>query len=282
MKRNLIFLVAGLMALALTSCRNEGKETTVEIAWDTLTYNHLIADQYEAGISYDINVVLPKEGLNEAYTAIRHQLLTQLFAMPMSYGECDSIKLDLNDAQACLKAYLDANQKCLDDILASFKEDGLEAPPYDIHWECNNTLKPVMVNDTLITFLLNYANYAGGAHGIHGAVYMTFDTQTGEQLHDKDIFLKGTDEQLNHLLQNSLMHYCEKFEEQALTTADFEIDMLHINDNFYLTPDSIYYTYNVYEIAPYAYGSHTFGFSAKEALPYLNKESLAYKYWNLK
>jgi len=280
MKKGLILFFVGLMALGIVSCGYHSDEQVVEPEWDTLKYKQEITKQNAPGIAYDINVVLPKE-ISHSYADIRMQLLPQLFALPIISDGTDSIDLDITDAQGCLTAYLKQNKRVQDEAVANIKAEGMDVMQYEMHWENNIELKPIMVNGMLVTFMLNYYSFAGGAHGIHGTNYMTFDVRTGEQIHDKEIFREGTQVQLDKLLHNSLIHYCELNKEAGLTPDDFDIEMLHTNDNYYLTSDSIYYTYNVYEIAPYAYGSHTLGFSAKEALPYLNKESLVYNYWKL-
>lgn len=283
MKKHILLFLFILMALALTSCRHNEEMTCTELAWDTLTHLYQQEDYTVPGISYQINVVLPKDSLCPAHTAMRQQLLDRLFGTSIAW-EPDSLKLDLSDAHKCLDTYLNANQKALDKVAAEYAPGGVgeaQMATASLFWGNELKLSPVMVDDTFITFALFYYNYIGGVHGIYGTYYLTFNAQTGEQVHDKDFFLPNTEEALDDLLQTALMHYCEHNDEVALSTNDFETQYLHTNDNFRLTPDSIYYTFNVYEIASYPVGCHTFGFSAQEAKPYLNPQSIVYQYWKL-
>lgn len=271
------------MLFALSSCQRGVKETCGELTWDTITHISKQEDFTIPGISYEISVVLPKDSLCPAFSAIRQQLLSRLFGTSIAW-EPDSLELDLTNAHKCLATYLKANQKSLDEAAADHAPNGIDETQMataSLFWSNNIELKPILIGDTLITFELNHYNYIGGAHGIYGTYFLTFNAQTGEQLHDKDIFAPGTEKALDDLLQTALMHYCEHNEEAVLSTNDFETQYLHTNDNFRLTPDSIYYTFNVYEIASYPVGSHTFGFSALEAKPYLNPKSIVYQYWKL-
>ena len=161
------------MALALTSCRHNEEVTCPELAWDTLTHLYQQEDYTVPGISYQINVVLPKDSLCPAHTAMRQQLLDRLFGTSIAW-EPDSLKLDLSDAHKCLDTYLNANQKALDKVAAEYAPGGVgeaQMATASLFWGNELKLSPVMVDDTFITFALFYYNYIGGVHGIYGTYY---------------------------------------------------------------------------------------------------------------
>lgn len=304
MKSPLAIIPILLWVFAISSCQQAAQETACDISWDTISFHQEGSEQQIARIDYKIDIVIPKSDVNEALTSIRQQLLAQLFSYPLSSDdETDFVALDLSNALECLDHYVEYNQR--DWLNAAAYHEATrpgndetkrsrilrtEQTPWStwtcyMPWSDAIELRPFLVDDAFVTFILNKSSFTGGAHGDYSTTYLTFDTQTGDPIYDTDLFQGGTEGELSHLLRASLVNYCENYADLAhdtddiLDTADFWIENLLPNSNFFLTPDSIYYTFNVHEIAPYCCGCHTFGFSAQEAKPYLNRQSIAYKYW---
>jgi hypothetical protein len=91
--------------------------------------------------------------------------------------------------------------------------------------------------------------YTGGAHAINNITNFVFDLKTGKRLSQEDIFAENYQEALNlqfiEILRDTL-----KYPDND--TYDFEVFMP--NGNFTFMPDTLVYTLNPYEIAPYSSG----------------------------
>lgn len=90
--------------------------------------------------------------------------------------------------------------------------------------------------------------YTGGAHGIPTATCVNFDTKTGKQITESDLFTSGYQEKLSKKIMN------------ALSSEDKDMlfsDTVEPNGNFLLTNEGITYVYNPYEITAFAAGIPT-------------------------
>lgn len=103
----------------------------------------------------------------------------------------------------------------------------------------------VCVEDKFVSVRYSRSTYEGGAHGYHEDIALNFDTKTGKQITESDLFISG---------------YQEKLEQKILACMDKETremlfsDQAEPNGNFMLTDKGIYYYFNPYEIGPYAAG----------------------------
>ena len=100
--------------------------------------------------------------------------------------------------------------------------------------------------------------YQGGAHGTYVMNVMNFDTRTGQLLSMDDIFKPGYERPLLRLIMKHMAQDME-LKDDSLSTlreAGFFYDMEPVLPQvFQLRQDSIFFTYNVYDIAPYALGA---------------------------
>ena len=103
----------------------------------------------------------------------------------------------------------------------------------------------VCVEDKFVSVRYSRSIYEGGAHGYHEDIALNFDTKTGKQITESDLFISG---------------YQEKLEQKILACMDKEFremlfsDQAEPNGNFMLTDKGIYYYFSPYEIGPYVAG----------------------------
>lgn len=100
-----------------------------------------------------------------------------------------------------------------------------------------------------------YTYSAGAAHGLHGVGNYTIDRRSKDVISEGDLFIDGYEAELGKVLQRALVKYLGRKNAQEVEKEDgFSITDLSGNDNFRLDAKGMTYTYNPYEIAPYAFG----------------------------
>lgn len=116
----------------------------------------------------------------------------------------------------------------------------------------------------LCTYSINYEDYTGGAHGMRGNYYYVFDTKTGAQVTEEDLFAEDCDtEALEDLIYDRLL---EGLDEEAWQAV---YERPSLNGNFSVDEDGITWWYNAYEIAPYVLGTLSSTLSWDELAPFL-------------
>lgn len=131
-------------------------------------------------------------------------------------------------------------------------------------------------NHILSMELLKYA-YTGGAHGMTNISYCNIDLDTGNTLSYSDIFNPDSDSLLGIILTRSLYTDREIPHDISLKEAGYFVDSILPNDNFFVNADGIGFTYNTYEIAPYASGQTTILLKFNEILPLMLEGNSVYK-----
>lgn len=116
--------------------------------------------------------------------------------------------------------------------------------------------RPSTENPEYLVYIINTSSYRGGAHGMYGCQFLNFNPSNGHLMTLNDVFKANYKKTVNELLLNKLMKdtgsaNLEELEDKAyLQDTD-----IYPSNNFRLGKDSIYFFYNVYEIAPYSSGT---------------------------
>ncbi len=121
----------------------------------------------------------------------------------------------------------------------------------------------VWYNDKNILVLeSNIFEYTGGAHGLGSTDFLIYDLENGKYLGYDDIFLEGKEEAIYELLE-------KKVNEKSENDDNFYVSELYITENIALDGNSIYFSYDPYEIAPYSVGYIKLAITYKELSQYL-------------
>jgi hypothetical protein len=112
------------------------------------------------------------------------------------------------------------------------------------------------------------ASYAfeGGAHGNHGSGYHTLDIATGKELKLADLVKPGFEEKWAALGRAEILRSRGQKPEASLKEAGLFDDNLELNENWFLVPGGIGFSYSPYEIAAYAMGSIEFTLPWKDII----------------
>lgn len=118
-----------------------------------------------------------------------------------------------------------------------------------------NSNKILFQNESLLSYAVEYSDYEGGAHGSYRIIYTNIDLNELVTLSEEDLFVPGYFKPLTEKIVAQLMkNYDATVPDSLLMRGFFTIEDIVPNNNFWLDKDNIHYSYNQYEIAPYAMG----------------------------
>ena len=135
-------------------------------------------------------------------------------------------------------------------------------------------------DDHIITIQKDLYTYsAGAAHGLHGVGNYSLDRKSKDVISEGDLFIDGYGLELNKVLQRALIKSLGRKTAQEVEKEDgIYVADLTSNDNFRLDAKGMTYTYNPYEIAPYAMGVIEFFIPYEEVRHLLRPQSIIYNY----
>ena len=106
--------------------------------------------------------------------------------------------------------------------------------------------------ENILTFSISDYSYGfGAAHPNHFSVMYNIDLKTGKLIQLEEIFKKGTKNQLNKIAEKLFI------KENGSEGWDFVLGQFELNSNFIIQKDGLLFTFDSYEIGPYAAGNPT-------------------------
>lgn len=160
----------------------------------------------------------------------------------------------LADGQEMLQYYVKTTNKNLQKDLQEFETPDAMG---GMAWYDHSKFAKTYETDLFVTYYYTYETYSGGAHGMHGASGQTFRKIDGRRM-DWNVFQSDRMDNLRKLIKKSIQEqYFEATDEKALNELIFEE-----TQNYFPLPetspcfleDGVEFTYQLYEIAPYAAG----------------------------
>lgn len=225
------------LILIFTSCVEESEITfnEVEISpeGNSIVSINIPKAEGEGGISSKINTTL--------YNAISKSL---------SFGEED-----------------EGSEKSLEDQIQNFNEEYFafkkEFPESTQEWEAQIDGDLMYRSNEVISIALSSYINTGGAHGILTISFLNFDTETGLQLENEQLF--NDMEAVKSIAQLHFNDFISENEKMVFELAQFSLPQ-----NIGFEEEGIVMLYNVYEVAPYASGIIQFTIPYDEISSYLN------------
>ena len=151
----------------------------------------------------------------------------------------------------------------------SFVKDSIS-----MNYEFSANFKPIFISDSLITYSYSSYVYLGGAHGGSVGAGQTFDRSNGVKLTYANTFLSEKRPELVALIKKGLVEYFKEGLSQDGDTVNLRDALLINPDTLPLpafdpefTKDGVVFTYQQYEIAPYAAGMPSCIISYKDLSP---------------
>lgn len=154
--------------------------------------------------------------------------------------------------------FLEQKKSSFKEYFESFKEEpdsSVIAMRFGYMQEETKTFHIVWRSAKLISFALFSYAYTGGAHGNYGTNYIVADPGAKRTLQTKDIFTGNWQKTLNSLLDKYFRKtYGLKAGDSLSETGGLFENKIEANDNFCITSKGIMFSFNPYEIGPYALG----------------------------
>lgn len=240
-----IAVALSALSLGIFSCTEQGGQTSHqrELELDTLVYHELFTlggGFREQQLEVDIQYIYP---INDSLLA--KTLASKFFP--------DSLLATTSHPDSLLAGYSEALYR---DFTTDIVEEVEGASEYFDHNWCIKQNNDILYSDKYIASV-GYESYSyfGGAHGISTINTLSIDRSTGRPLEEGDLFVEGYEAELAQIIVERLMALHGVSSPQDLKDYGyFDPSEISPNNNFYLTNTDMVYTFNQYEIAPYANG----------------------------
>lgn len=160
--------------------------------------------------------------------------------------------------------------KLMQNFIDSYEEIKTKFPNEPLPWEAEITAQAHRLSKQLLSVHYDFYTFTGGAHGNHGRVAQFFDTETGQTLETKQLFVNYIGfEQLvkDKFYATYNIEPQDSLEEKGFL---FENNRFYLPQNILMTNQKVIAYYNPYEIAPYASGATELSFSFEDIKPFLN------------
>ncbi len=118
--------------------------------------------------------------------------------------------------------------------------------------------------DTLLCYTICRSSYLGGAHGMYTVEYHNYSLAGGCELSAADLFGEERMLPLAELIRRKIRTKYEAEDDEALAGKGFFPEYIDVTDNLRLTPDSVTFYFNPYEIGCYALGPVEVSVAQKE------------------
>lgn len=169
--------------------------------------------------------------------------------------------------------------KYRDEYFQSYKEENKDVKPSDykesvymFSHESQSKMLISYVSEHLLVLSSDDYMYSGGAHGIFGTSHQVIDKRNNTFLEIQQL-IKDT-AALVPLLEKHYRRMYAVPEGQTLMEAGLFVNNIPVNDNFFLTEKYLGFTYNPYEIGPYAAGVITIYIPIEECKELLTGQAL--------
>lgn len=256
-----------LSAMTLVACSGSSKAASggtedspaaveiLRIATDSVRLSDsLIVSGCKATVS--ISGQYPSDGPRPLLDSVRTWLASSMFSVIPS-AKISEFTSD-NELLSSGKALADSCAKrLLAEARNDFKNFGADGGRVD--YEYVYSFGPLFESDRVSSFFITCYTYTGGAHGSTVSPDRSFDNNTGEMLTFDNIFRDDARDRLLTMILNGLWR--QYFKPSAAPGATLD-DMLLVSRREMSLPqnppvfmsDGIAFTYQQYEIAPYAAG----------------------------
>lgn len=151
-------------------------------------------------------------------------------------------------------SFTESYQETFPDSVAVDNKKYMDESPYTYNWQYQQVYDVIYNEHFLLTVKVSGYSYTGGAHGNTVYSYLVFDLKTGEVLSLESLFNKASKKELAAIAEKQLRINRNIDDNSSLEENGMFIRKLDLKDEFYIDHGGIGFTYNPYEIAPYAEG----------------------------
>lgn len=257
MKR-IIYLL--LISLIFASCTGIKKKGVNVVAFDSIVMQEKIKllPNKPDSLPYatlDIKFIYPKTFNSKEQL----QKLQSVFYENVLGEKCANASTPDSAVATYVKNYINLYRESTADYNEMLLESGEDNVPHYIYMHTRSVYNIIEYkNENLLNFSVISDEYLGGAHGYYSQHNVIVNLNTLEEIQEADIFVSDYKEPLAQVIKQKLLKSLRKENkgesDELLKQYFFDFDKISPNNNFLMDDKGLYYTYNFYEIAPYASG----------------------------
>lgn len=251
-----VIAIFALMSVAFFSCKDKNANKSTRIEYDSLIVKKQIPllEKNDTTLPYsdvEIRFTYPKTFKNAEALARLQQILVGTF-----FGDSQYDALSPKDAtDKYLEHYAEEYKDLSNDYYAEKQNiKGSEVPQW--YWYQLSIANNVQFqNDSLLSYAVQYSDYTGGAHGSFRVTYVNIDLNDLVTLSEEDLFVPNYKKQLTAILLEELsLKYGVASPDSLVEHGFFTVEDIVPNNNFWMNEEGLHYSFNQYEVAPYAMG----------------------------
>ena len=253
-------LLCGTIITGCKSNKTINTEAENDIKFDSIAVNekyYLLGDTTNPYCTLESNFVFPSEYKDkEILGKLSRHFIESFFGID-SFFEKETASVTPEQAmKAYMQKYISDYKELESDFITDTEVSG-EKPSQEswyAYYEASSN--EIIYNKCdLLSYTVSVEYYTGGAHGGHGYNNHVLYLKTGEEIDETDIFIENYHDSLAYIIVYTIATDNNLTNPEGLENKGFfNIEEIYPNGNFYLDEKGITYTYNVYEIAPYALG----------------------------
>jgi len=242
--------------------------------------------------SVQISVHWPVAGPVALVNSIRQYICRELTNSPLQEDKSE-VKL-YNDGKTAVETTVDRQYQELYRQKKEAFEDGFG---YGIPYMYSLHISKLEESDTYVSYIANSEGFLGGAHGFATSTGITFRKSDGMQLgyqseYNKEketyertaqtLFINPDSPQLAALLKEGIRNYFQEYDQEVMTDEQLKDMLIGVEDIDRIplpntapifTSRGLNFTYQQYEIAPYAAGMINFSIAYDKVRPFLTDEA---------
>ncbi len=247
---------------------------------NTDTYHFADTSQF---VSFDMNIELPADS-DGIYADIRSSIIEKLIGQMASLGSYEEPHVirpydgNPDDILALLSHYGSHEFNFLEELAIDDDEERSKYSDFHPAWDCSFSVSLISESRSYVVFDSRSYLYMGGAHGgVTGAGQLTYSKTDGRLV--ESFLLPDCVEPLQPALKEGLLSY---FADDGYETADDMMEFLFLGEDSiitlpawapYPTSEGLVFTYQQYEIAPYAAGMPSFTVPYAKLKKYMTDEA---------
>lgn len=280
------------MAAALTACGHRASQQATEAEGTEFATDSIGLEREDSLASIKVSIDWPTSGNDTLVSNIRQYICEQLATRPWQEGHPE-VKLT-DDGKKLVGTTV---KEQYDELAQMGNEARQEGYGYGMTMSSYIHVFKLEETDYYITYLSNSEGFMGGAHGYATSTGITFSkmsgqkigyhteyTQQTEQFETKEqtMFSNPKSDELAQLIKEGVRSYFKECQDDVVSDEQLKDMLIGVEDVNHIplpsnppifTKKGLCFTYQQYEIAPYAAGIINFDLPYEKVLPYLTEEA---------
>lgn len=291
-----------MVAAALTACGHRASQQNAEgtaasedqalSASAELTTDSIGLEREDSMVSVKVSIDWPTGSNQQLVNDIRQYICEEL-SSSINQESKPEVKV-FDDGKTAVEATV---KRQYDDLAGMWKESKENGMPMDMTYSYFLHVFKMEETERYITYLSKSEGFLGGAHGYATATGITFSKKDGRRIgyqteynREKDtfemkyqtLFNNPKADGLAQLIKEGVRSYFQGFDTEETTDEQLKDMLIGVDDinkiplpvnSPLFTKEGLSFTYQQYEIAPYAAGMINFDIPYEKVKPFLTEEA---------